>query len=215
VPPGEAAVAAARLLADGAGSAGSVSRKSNPEKKVDLFVAVVAIMKPVPTFEKPQSDMSTVYVNFFSQINDVSANKFMAACAEIIRVDKPQRLHFLFASAGGSVDAGIAIYNYLRALPVEIIMHNTGAIDSIANVIFHAADERHATPHSTFLFHGVAMNLEKSTLNRFQLQELLSQLSALETKIADILVGRCQLTQLVRWSFPSSFWRSNKKRLFN
>jgi ATP-dependent Clp protease, protease subunit len=91
-------------------------------------------------------------VNFFSQINDVTANKFMAACAEIIRVDNPQCIHFLFASPGGNVDAGIAVYNYLRALPIKIIMHNTGAIDSIANVIFHAADERYANSHSTFLF---------------------------------------------------------------
>jgi hypothetical protein len=34
--------------------------------------------------------MSTVYVNFFSQITEVAANRFMAACAEIIRVDRPQ-----------------------------------------------------------------------------------------------------------------------------
>lgn len=137
--------------------------------------------------------MSTVYVNFFSNITDVTANRFMAACAQIIATDHPDCLYFLFASSGGSVDAGIAIYNYLRALPIKLAMHNNGSIDSIANVIFHAADERHANPHSTFLFHGVAMNLEKAALNRSQLQELLSQLSALETKIADILVRRCQL----------------------
>ena len=138
--------------------------------------------------------MSTVYVNFFGNINEVTANKFMAACAEIIRVDNPDCLHFLFSSAGGDVEAGIAIYNYLRALPVKIIMHNNGAIDSIANVIFHAADERYAAPHSTFLFHGVAVNLEKGGLRRSQLHELVNQLSALETKIADILVGRCGLS---------------------
>lgn len=137
--------------------------------------------------------MSTVYVNFFSNITDVTANRFMAACAQIIATDHPECLYFLFASSGGSVDAGIAIYNYLRALPIKLVMHNNGSIDSIANVIFHAADERYANPHSTFLFHGVAMNLEKAALNRSQLQELLSQLSALETKIADILVGRCKL----------------------
>lgn len=138
--------------------------------------------------------MSTVYVNFYSQINEVTANKFMAACAEILRVDQPDCLYFLFASPGGNVESGITIYNYLRSLPVGIVMHNTGAIDSIANVIFHAADQRHANPHSTFHFHGVAMNLEKGSLRRSQLQELLSQLDALETKIENILVGRCSLT---------------------
>jgi ATP-dependent Clp protease, protease subunit len=118
----------------------------------------------------------------------------MTACAEIIKVENPTTLYFLFASPGGSVDAGVAIYNYLRALPVKLVMHNSGAIDSIANVIFHAADERKATPHATFLFHGVGMELpEKAKLNTSQIQELLSQIKALEDKIAKILSERCQL----------------------
>jgi ATP-dependent protease ClpP protease subunit len=135
-----------------------------------------------------------VYLNFFSKIDESTANKFMTICAEIIKAENPAKLYFLFASPGGSVDAGIAIYNYLRALPVKLVMHNNGAIDSIANVIFHAADERHAAPHASFLFHGVSMNLEKASLNRSQIQELLSQLKALEDKIGKILSERCQLS---------------------
>ncbi len=139
--------------------------------------------------------MKTSYINFFGQITEASATKFMAACNEVIKLDSPDRIYFLFSSAGGHVDAGVTIYNYLRALPVKIVMHNNGSIDSIANVIFQAADERYAAPHSTFLFHGVGMELpEKSKLNRSQLQELLNQIKALEDKITNILVSRCKLT---------------------
>ena len=139
--------------------------------------------------------MKTVYVSFYSQISEVSANKFMAACAEIMRVDQPDCLYFLFASAGGGMsNRESQCITTSGHWPVKIVMHNTGAIDSIANVIFHAADERHANPYSTFHFHGVAMNLEKGALRRSQLQELLSQLDALETKIENILVGRCSLS---------------------
>lgn len=141
----------------------------------------------------PVPPEKTVYINFFSKIDDASANKFMTICAEIIKAENPTTLYFLFASPGGSVDAGIAIYNYLRALPVRLVMHNNGSIDSIANVIFQAADERHAAPHASFLFHGVAMSLEKVNLNRSQIQELLSQIKALEDKIGKILSERCQL----------------------
>src|SRR5450432_29081 len=150
---------------------------------------------PTPAPPVPRSPSEKiVYVNFFSKIDDASANKFMSACAEIIKVESPTCLYFLFASPGGSVDAGVAIYNYLRALPVRLVMHNSGAIDSIANVIFHAADERKATPHATFLFHGVGMELpEKAKLNTSQIKELLSQIKALEDKIAKILSERCQL----------------------
>lgn len=139
--------------------------------------------------------MKTVYVNFFGQITEQSAIKFMAACNEVIRIDAPECLYFLFSSAGGHVDAGVTIYNYLRALPVKVVMHNNGSIDSIANVIFHAADERHAAPHATFLFHGVGMELPGGMkINRSQIQELLSQISALENKIANIITSRCSLT---------------------
>ena len=141
--------------------------------------------------------MPTTYINFTGQISEVSANKFMAACAQIIATDNPDCLYFLFSSPGGDVNAWVAIYNYLRALPVaKIVMHNIGSIDSVANVIFHAADERHSAPHSTFHFHGVALNLSGNnpSLNHSQIQELQSQVSALETKIANILASRCQLT---------------------
>jgi ATP-dependent Clp protease protease subunit len=143
----------------------------------------------------PPSPQKIVYVNFFGAITDAVAAKFMQACQQILAAEKPDVLYFLFASAGGSVEGGVAMYNYLRALPVKIVMHNNGSIDSIANVIFHAADERKAAPHTTFLFHGVAMTLGTNpTLNRSQIQELLSQISALEGKIANILIGRCGLT---------------------
>jgi len=141
--------------------------------------------------------MPTSYINFTGKINEDISNKFMAACAAVIATDHPDCLYFLFSSPGGDVNAGVAIYNYLRALPVaRLVMHNTGSIDSVANVIFHAADERFAAPHSTFHFHGVAMNLTGSNpnLNHSQIRELQSQIEALETKIANILASRCQLT---------------------
>jgi len=141
--------------------------------------------------------MPTSYINFTGQIKEDIANKFMAACAAVVATDHPDCLYFLFSSPGGDVNAGVAIYNYLRALPVaRLVMHNIGSIDSVANVIFHAADERYAAPHSTFHFHGVAMNLAANahSLNHSQIRELQSQIGALETKIANILASRCQLT---------------------
>jgi ATP-dependent protease ClpP protease subunit len=54
-------------------------------------------------------------------------------------------------------------------------MHNTGAIDSIATVIFHAADERYAAPHASFLFHGITWNFDQGqTLYRNEIEEIRS-----------------------------------------
>jgi ATP-dependent protease ClpP protease subunit len=150
-----------------------------------------------PAAPGPVQAVKPVYINFYGQITEPSSMKFMAAITQIIMQDTPDCLYFLFSSPGGDVNAGVAIYNYLRAVPVpRVIMHNTSSIDSVANVIFHAADERFAAPHSTFHFHGVGMNLNGTnpSLNHSQIRELQSQIAALETKIANILASRCQLT---------------------
>jgi len=118
----------------------------------------------------------------------------MAACAQIIEQLTPERIYFLFASSGGHVDSGVALYNYLRALPVKLAFHNTGAVDSIANVIFAAGDERYAVSHATFLMHGVVWNLN-SSFDREALGQVNSLAIQAENKIAKILSERTKLTE--------------------
>lgn len=143
------------------------------------------------------------YVNYYDSINDVKVKAIMAIIANIITKEKPDTLYVLFSSAGGNVEPGVILYNYLRALPVEIIMHNTGSVDSIANVIFLSANTRYASPHSSFLFHGVNWNFNANTsVTRNQLAEYLSGLESLENKISGIVTERTRLsTEEVRTLF--------------
>lgn len=142
-----------------------------------------------------ETSNKTVYVNFFDAITDAKVKAIMAAMSNIINQQKPDAIYCLFASSGGQVDAGISLYNFLRSLPVEIIMHNTGSIDSIANVIFLSADTRYASTHSSFLFHGVNWGFpDKGQLNKNQLAEILSGLDASETKIRGIITERTELS---------------------
>ena len=139
---------------------------------------------------------NTVYINFNSGINEPVVNKLMAVCAEVISQLKPETIYFLFASGGGNVDPGITLYNYLRALPCHLVMHNMASIDSVATVIFHAADERYASPYSTFLFHGITWAFgQNQTLFRSQIEEVRGQLIEAENKIAKIVSGRCALME--------------------
>jgi ATP-dependent Clp protease, protease subunit len=120
----------------------------------------------------------------------------MAICTDIIAKQKPKTIYFLFSSGGGSVNAGITFYNFLRALPAEIVMHNTGSIDSIATVIFLAASKRYAAKHSTFLFHGINWNFQQgASLTFAQLSEHLSRFKQEEAKMTGIIAERCKLTE--------------------
>ena len=136
----------------------------------------------------------TVYINYFDTINESKVKAFMALCASIIGQHNPSKLYILFSSNGGSVDAGIVLFNYLRALPVPLIMHNTGSIDSIANVVFLAADERFANPNATFLLHGINWNFSQgSSLSLTALQETLSRFKADEDRMSGIITNRTSI----------------------
>jgi len=75
-----------------------------------------------------------------------------------------------------------------------ITMHNTGTIDSIANVIFAGGQKRYAAPNASFLFHGVSMNFGGGQ-NRTALKEALSRLEGMENRIAQTVSKHSKLTE--------------------
>lgn len=144
----------------------------------------------------PQQAIDTIYVNYFDSINEAKAKGLMAICSDIVAKQKPKSIYFLLSSTGGLVNAGVTLYNFLRSLPVEVVMHNTGAIDSIANVVFLAAAKRYAARHSSFLFHGITWNFQQGAALTFsQLQESVSSFKREEGKIAGIIAERSKLTE--------------------
>jgi ATP-dependent Clp protease, protease subunit len=139
---------------------------------------------------------NAVYINFCDVINLAKVKTVMAACAEALDKFKPETLYLSISSPGGEVAAGIALYNFLRALPVRVVTHNIGSIDSIAVVVFLAGERRYATPTATFLFHGVQLGVSGATqLTVYQMRELLSGLDEDHNKIVHVITGRAQLSE--------------------
>src|SRR5271167_876213 len=87
------------------------------------------------------------YVSFSADIDETSARALLNAVAGLV-ANGTKEIHLLIATGGGSIMHGFALYNTLRALPVKLVSHNVGNIDSIGNVVFLAADERYSSPHS-------------------------------------------------------------------
>lgn len=139
----------------------------------------------------------TVYINFFDSIDPVKVNKFILFTTEVIKQHSPTELYFFIASNGGDVDSGFVLYNFLVSLQekLTITMHNTGTIDSIANVIFVGGQNRYAAPNASFLFHGVSMNFGGGQ-NRTALKEALSRLEGMENRIANTVSKHSKLTEL-------------------
>jgi ATP-dependent protease ClpP protease subunit len=136
-----------------------------------------------------------VYISFVRPINWDTVNPLLDTCSQAIN-NGARELYLLLSSPGGDVDPGVAVYNQLRGLPADIITHNTGCIDSIANVIFLAGSKRLACPISTFLFHGIYWDFSDAVeLWRPQLMEITTSLQAAENKMRDIIVHRSNLSK--------------------
>jgi ATP-dependent protease ClpP protease subunit len=138
----------------------------------------------------------TIFISFYGDINSTTAKVVMDSCSNVVAEASPQRLYFLFSSGGGSVDAGMALYGFLRSLPVPLVMHNVGSVDSVANVVFLAADERYASPHAMFLLHGITWGFgQGARLTWTQLQETVSRFRADEDRLSSVIISRTSITK--------------------
>lgn len=134
-----------------------------------------------------------LYINFSAPINERTSQALMNLLTEQLNSGKKE-FYFLFASPGGNVRDGVTLHNFIRSLPAKIIMHNIGIVDSIGNVVFLAAEERYANPHSSFLFHGVGFDVSQPIrLEEKNLKERLNVIQRDQKIITDIIAERTRL----------------------
>jgi ATP-dependent protease ClpP protease subunit len=135
-----------------------------------------------------------VYVSFSAEINPNTTESLLALLANFVNQGIPS-VYLMLSTPGGSVMHGLNLYNVLRALPLELITHNVGNVDSIGNAIFLAGQKRYATPHSTFMFHGVGIDLNGQVrLEEKFLKERLDSIEADQRRIGTIITERTQIT---------------------
>ena len=153
-------------------------------------VVAPSAQAPPPAASK-QNVPGIVYVSFTAEINPTTAQALIAQCATLAN-NGASTIYLLLSTPGGHVREGMAIYNILRALPVKLITHNVGNVDSIGNVAFLAGEERYACPNSTFMFHGVGQTLQGTfRLEEKDVKEKLDSIQADNARIASIIENRC------------------------
>ena len=140
------------------------------------------------------SPTDTVYVSFTAEINPTTTEVLLAQCADLT-AKGVKTVYLMLSTPGGGTTNGITAYNTLRAMPLKLITHNTGAVDSIGNVVFLAGDERYSSPNASFMFHGVGFDVTSPT--RFEeknLREKMGLIEADQKKIGAIIADRTKLT---------------------
>lgn len=102
------------------------------------------------------------WITFAGTFDNNVADRFFRAFPDLI-CSGITDLHLLIQSAGGIIGDGVAVYNYLRALPVNLTTYNAGAVESIALLPYLAGHKRRASKASTFLIHKAMMPLAGPT----------------------------------------------------
>jgi len=146
------------------------------------YVAIVAITV------KEDCSMPTkpTVIRFFAPVIDVTINTLMSAIDQKMKQGTTGFV-VLVSSPGGSVFHGLSAYNYLKGLPVSIITHNFGSVDSIGVVLFCAGGKRLSVPQARFLLHGVSAGFRNERLEEPQLEERLKGLKIDIENIAKVI----------------------------
>jgi ATP-dependent Clp protease protease subunit len=117
------------------------------------------------------------YFGFTGMIEPGGAGR-IAAALNAAANSGLEEVHLSFSSNGGYVADGIYLHNHIRALPLKLVIYNTGSVGSIAVSIFLAAGERYCSRHAMFMIHPTTMGtVEGMTARRLQ--------STLDAALAD------------------------------
>jgi ATP-dependent protease ClpP protease subunit len=138
----------------------------------------------------------TVYVSFSAEINVNTAESLLATLANLANQGAAE-VRLLLSTPGGDVMHGISLYNMLRAFPFRLITHNVSSVNSIGNAVFLAGEKRYASPHATFMYHGVQAGFQPpiAQLGAEQLRERLGCIDADELRIGSIIEERSKLAK--------------------
>ncbi|MGD0201097.1 MAG: ATP-dependent Clp protease proteolytic subunit [Bryobacteraceae bacterium] len=150
-----------------------------------------------------QNPPHTIYINFSAEIIPGTTETLIATVANASN-QGVKTVYLMLSTPGGQVMNGLNLYNVLRGLPVELITHNVGNVDSIGNMVFMAGAKRYACRASTFMFHGVAAHLQATVasntgpltvLGEKELRERLGAVQADQNRIGAIIKDRTRLDE--------------------
>ena len=106
-----------------------------------------------------------VYATFSGVIDHQAVQRIFQGFSTAIR-GGVEHVHLLFQSTGGAVGDGVALYNFFRALPIELSLYNIGTVASIGAIAYLGAKIRKTSAHATFMVHRTQLPPQTATAER-------------------------------------------------
>lgn len=147
--------------------------------------------------EAEKEDMSApekcAYVTFTAQIRPKEFDAFLKLLADAMRGGYTS-VHLLMTTTGGYVNQGVALYEILKGLPINVVAHNIGAVESIGVPVFLAGHERYCTPNAIFGFHRVGITPSNLYVEAPGLRLRIDSMEADEQRSASMISERTDLS---------------------
>ena len=123
-------------------------------------------------------------------IDDLVANVTIAQLLYLQMSDPKKDIHMYINSPGGSVTAGLAIYDTMQFLTCDVCTYSIGLVASMGSVLLCAGTKgkRYALPNSDIMIHqvsggarGTASDVRATVEYMFNLEKRLNKILALHT----------------------------------
>jgi len=138
---------------------------------------------------------SNIFFNQIITVDSVNTLRNMVLNATSNVQSLPSEIIIHFSSPGGNLNAGFTLYNFLRSVQVPLHMHNIGNVDSVAVIIFLAAETRSCSPHSRFKLHNLDWTFSEGSIAHASLTEYSRQLDFERDRYAAIFNERTKAAQ--------------------
>ena len=132
-------------------------------------------------------------------VTDQVANLIVAQLLFLDREDSERDISMYINSPGGSISAGLAIYDTMQLLKAPIATYAVGMTASMGTVLLTAGTEgkRYALPHATVHLHqpmggaqGQAVDIEIAAKEILRMRELLNKLLIRHTGLSEEQIER-------------------------
>lgn len=127
-----------------------------------------------------------------TQVNDTVANLLIAQMLFLEQDNPEDPIHFYINSPGGSVYAGLGIYDIMQHVSCPVYTYCVGLAASMGSLLLTAgeAGHRHAMPHSRIMIHqplgGAQGQCSDIQIQAKEIQELKDQLNGIYIKHSSV-----------------------------
>jgi ATP-dependent protease ClpP protease subunit len=141
----------------------------------------------------PESGPTEAYVAFVDHINDESVAVALSHLDGLAE-EEIGRVVLAIQTKGGEINAGMRLYERLRAAPFQLVTHAVAEVSSMGIPLYLAGEVRRAGPQCQFSFHRPSITVEaEQALDVPALDELRAALEADEQRTRTVYEDRTPL----------------------